>query len=66
LGLTNKNSSVSPKIGQPRLPGGRFLALRDEYLKAKMLITSGRTNGARDNNRNVSSMTIVDAKESVQ
>jgi hypothetical protein len=65
-GLPNKKSSVSPKIGHPKLPGGRFLALWDECLKAKMLIASARTKRTMDNNKHITSMTIFYAKESFQ
>jgi len=61
-GFPDRNSRVSPTIGHPKLPGGRFLQPLDLRVKAKMPRT--RTTGTKDSSRKKAAM--VDVKEVVE
>jgi hypothetical protein len=56
-GFPNRNSRVSPMIGHPKLPGGRFREPLDLGVKAKML--RRRTRGTKARMRKKAAMVSV-------
>jgi hypothetical protein len=61
-GFPKRNSRVSPMMGHPKLPGGRFLQPLDLRVKAKTVRT--RTRGTKATNRKKAAM--VDVKEVIE